>query len=118
MKAYRVEECVFKPLPETTAWQGEETEHGKEHPEGEQGEDIQEGIHAQEKAKDHQLEKSHSNTSKSNSSYQTKNITVQQLWEHASTHKYDTQDVKKFNYKILDQELKGHNEDFTTKCQC
>lgn len=63
---------MFKPLPETTAWQGEETEHGKEHPEGEQGEDIQEGIHAQEKAKDHQLEKSHSNTSKSNSCYQTK----------------------------------------------
>lgn len=68
-------ECVFKLLPETTAWQGEKTEHSKEHPEGKQGEDIQEGIHAQEKAKDHQLEKSHSNTSKSNSSYQTEKKT-------------------------------------------
>lgn len=92
---------MFKPLPETTAWQGEETEHGKEHPEGEQGEDIQEGIHAQEKAKDHQLEKSHSNTSKSNSSYQTKKkkIPVQQLWEHTQTDTYDTEDVKKKIFK-------------------
>lgn len=65
---------MFRLLPETTAWQGEKTEHSKEHPEGKQGEDIQEGIHAQEKAKDHQLEKSHSNTSKSNSSYQTEKI--------------------------------------------
>lgn len=63
-------ECVFKVLPETTAWQGDETEYSKEHPEGEQGEDIQEGIHAQENSKDHQLEKSHSHTSMSNSSYQ------------------------------------------------
>lgn len=91
---------MFKPLPETTAWQSEETEHGKEHPEGEQGEDIQEGIHAQEKAKDHQLEKSHSNTSKSNSSYQTKKkIPVQQLWEHTQTDTYDTEDVKKIFLK-------------------
>lgn len=108
---------MFKPLPETTAWQGEETKHGKEHPEGEQGEDIQEGIHAQEKAKDHQLEKSHSNTSKSNSRYQRekkKMIPVQQLWEHVHTEIYDIQDVKKFflNRKILVKELKGHNEEF------
>lgn len=63
---------MFKILPETTAWQGDEAEYSKEHPEGEQGEDIQEGIHAQENSKDHQLEKSHSHTSKSNSSCQTK----------------------------------------------
>lgn len=58
-------------LPETAAWQGDETKHCQKHPEGKQGEDIQEGVHAQEKAKDHQLEKSHSNTSKSNNDCQT-----------------------------------------------
>lgn len=31
---------MFKLLPETTAGQGEKTEHSKEHPEGKQGEDI------------------------------------------------------------------------------
>lgn len=72
---------MFKLLPETTAWQGEKTKHGKEHPEGKQGEDIQEGIHAQEKAKDHQLEKSHSNTSKSNSNYQTKKFSLTAISE-------------------------------------
>lgn len=42
-------------LPETAAWQSEEAQHRQEHPEGEQREDVQEGVHAQEEAKDHQL---------------------------------------------------------------
>lgn len=41
-------ECLFRLLPEPPAWQGEETEHGQKHPEGQQGEDVQEGVHAQE----------------------------------------------------------------------
>lgn len=58
-------------LPETAAWQSEEAQHCQEHPEGEQREDVQEGVHAQEEAKDHKLggrreKMSHSNTSKSN----------------------------------------------------
>lgn len=47
---------MFRLLPESAAWQGEETEHRQKHPEGQEGEDIQEGVHAQEKAEDHQLE--------------------------------------------------------------
>lgn len=51
----RLWELESRLLPETAAWQSEEAQHCQEHPEGEQREDIQEGVHAQEEAKDHQL---------------------------------------------------------------
>lgn len=65
-----VERCVFRVLPEATARQGEESQHGQQHPEGQQREDIQEGVHAQEEAEDHQLENKNRNTSKSNNGCQ------------------------------------------------
>lgn len=51
-------------LPGTAAWQREEAQHCQKHPERQQREDVQEGVHAQEEAKDHQLQrnKSHGNT--------------------------------------------------------
>lgn len=60
----------MRRLPEAAAWQSEEAQHCQQHPEWQQREDVQEGVHAQEEAKDHQLrrKRAHSNSFNSNNS--------------------------------------------------
>lgn len=55
MQGYGSSSLETRLLPEAAAWQSEEAQHCQKHPERQQREDVQEGVQAQEEAKDHQL---------------------------------------------------------------